>query len=148
MEKNLDPNEFSTSIDELLQEEDDITVPSTRKIKDNEIVYDSESEHENEPEKKPSSIKNKLKTTTSTDLPCFMKKTWMKEWFFTMNRDFVSKVLILSILFVLFTNPFCIKLLQEYLPFCFTTGSVGYNMIGSLILSCLFSIIYAFLAIE
>ena len=79
MEKNLDPNEFSTSIDELLQEEDDITVPSTRKIKDNEIVYDSESEHENESEKKPSSIKNKLKTTTSTDLPCFMKKTWMKE---------------------------------------------------------------------
>lgn len=142
MEKNLDPNEFSTSIEELLKEDNDYE--SHMKRSD----CDSESDLDNERVVTPVLKKKESKTMLDESEPCFMKNRWMREWFFTLKRDFVSKVLILSILFVLFTNPISVRLLQEYLPFCFTTGSVGYNTIGSFVLSCIFSVIYAFLALE
>ena len=130
MEKNLDANEFSTSIEELLKEDNDYN-------KKND--YESESDIDND----TTVVKKKTKTILKDDEPCFVQNRWMREWFFTLKRDFVSKMLILSVLFVLFTNPISVRLLQEYIPFCFMTGSVSYSTIGSFVLSCNFSVIYA-----
>ena len=143
MEKNLDSKEFSTAIEELLQEDE--VYDTTKKGMD----YESESDGEvdNELDVPPKKLKLLMKdldpsTTQKTD------KQWVKEWLFSMKRDLVSKLAILASLFVLFTNPFFVKIIHEYLPFCFTTGSIGYNGIGSFLLSAIFSVIYAFLALE
>ena len=143
MEKNLDSKEFSTAIEELLQEDE--VYDTTKKGMD----YESESDGEvdNELDVPPIKLKLLMKdldpsTSQKTD------KQWVKEWLFSMKRDLVSKLAILASLFVLFTNPFFVKIIHEYLPFCFTTGSIGYNGIGSFLLSAIFSVIYAFLALE
>ena len=147
MEKNLDSKEFSTSIEELLQEDEvhDTTTMSHKKSTD----YESESDEEvdNDLDVPPKNLKLLMKDLDPTTAKKTSKQ-WVREWLFDMKRDMVSKLAILAALFVLFTNPFFVKILHEYLPFCFATGSIGYNGIGSFLLSAIFSVIYAFLALE
>ena len=143
MEKNLDSKEFSTAIEELLQEDE--VYDTTKKGMDYESESDGEVDNELDvPPKKLKLLMKDLDPSTSQKTD----KQWVKEWLFSMKRDLVSKLAILASLFVLFTNPFFVKIIHEYLPFCFTTGSIGYNGIGSFLLSAIFSVIYAFLALE
>ena len=143
MEKNLDSKEFSTAIEELLQEDE--LYDTTKKGMDYESESDGEVDNELDvPPKKLKLLMKDLDPSTSQKTD----KQWVKEWLFSMKRDLVSKLAILASLFVLFTNPFFVKIIHEYLPFCFTTGSIGYNGIGSFLLSAIFSVIYAFLALE
>ena len=143
MEKNLDSKEFSTAIEELLQEDE--VYDTTKKGMDYESESDGEMDNELDvPPKKLKLLMKDLDPSTSQKTD----KQWVKEWLFSMKRDLVSKLAILASLFVLFTNPFFVKIIHEYLPFCFTTGSIGYNGIGSFLLSAIFSVIYAFLALE
>ena len=143
MEKNLDSKEFSTAIEELLQEDE--VYDTTKKGMDYESESDGEVDNELDvPPKKLKLLMKDLDPSTSQKTD----KQWVKEWLFSMKRDLVSKLAILESLFVLFTNPFFVRIIHEYLPFCFTTGSIGYNGIGSFLLSAIFSVIYAFLALE
>ena len=101
MEKNLDANEFSTSIEELLKEDNDY---------DKKNNYESKSDIDND----TTVIKKKeMKMILKDDEPCFVQNRWMREWFFTLKRDFVSKMLILSVLFILFTNPISVRLFRS-----------------------------------
>ena len=147
MEKNLDSKEFSTLIEELLQEDKVYDTTTMSRRKNTDYKSESDGEVDNELDVPPKKLKLLMKdldpsTSQKTD------KQWVKEWLFSMKRDLVSKLAILASLFVLFTNPFFVKIIHEYLPFCFTTGSIGYNGIGSFLLSAIFSVIYAFLALE
>ena len=70
------------------------------------------------------------------------------EWFVDLKREWMLKIIIFSVCFVIFTNPCIVQSFYHYVPFCFNVNSVCYNQMGSLIFACVFSVIVAFLTLK
>ena len=122
----MDSNEFSTSIDELLEEDELCNVEQT----DSPILRNAKIR-----DMDPSSMYKK-------------DEQWIQEWCFNLKRDNVSNMLILAACFVTLTNPFFLKILQPYVPIFFESNVIGYNTWGSYIFGAIFTLIYAFLTLK
>ena len=120
----MDSDEFSTSVDELLKDDNDTeqsTIPVIRPVCDENI---------------------------DSDLLCKNDKNWMREWCLDLKRDDISSMLIIAVCFTILTNPIFLNILQPYLPIFIQNNSIGYNTWGSYIFGAIFSLMYAFLVLK
>ena len=131
---DVESTEFSTLIEELLNEDDkmlrqekDTTVSS----EDNDFIVTDKKEKND--------IHNKSITDSQTS--SFSQKLWC-HW---LQRDFVRNTAILAVLFVLITSPFFLSICHVYVPFTVTNESHSYTLVGSFMIGTLYAIICAFL---
>ena len=122
----MDSNEFSTSIDELLEEDDYINQCNNSPVK---------RSHLNIREMDPSLTYKK-------------DEQWIQEWCLNLKRDDISNMLILAACFAVLTNPFLLKMLQPYIPIFFENNSIGYNVWGTYIFGAIFALMYAFMTLK
>ena len=128
MENKHEENEFSTLIDELLEEDDKFLEESQEtKKKTKQVTFETQENFNIKPMDE-------------------IHKYYKSEWF--LSRELVSNISILALLFILFTNSYSISLLNNYLPICFHSNELSYNFLGSLIFGCILSILYAFLVLK
>ena len=127
----MDSNEFSTSIDDLLEEDDGYTI--NRCNSNNSPV-----------------IKRSQVDIRDMDPSLAYKKDeqWIQEWCLNLKRDDISNMLILAACFAILTNPFLLKMLQPYIPIFFESNSIGYNAWGTYIFGAIFALMYAFMTLK
>jgi len=55
----------------------------------------------------------------------------------------------MTIIFILFTNPSFLTIVNSYVPFFFeTTSTISYNLYGRVFIGFLFALIYAFMLVK
>ena len=125
----MDSNEFSTSIDELLEEDDRYSIEQCSNS--------------------PVTKQSQLHVRASDPSLAYKKdEQWIQEWCFNLKRDDISNMLILAACFAILTNPFLLKMLQPYMPVFFESNSIGYNAWGTYMFGAIFSLIYAFMTLK
>ena len=119
--------QFSTLIDELLNE-DDKYVQSNNNIVVNTDTDDSVLLD-----------KTKVGQYRNNDESSFSHKLW-NHW---LERRVVRNTAIVAILFVIVTSPFFLSLCSVYVPF--TVDSKSYTILGSFVIGTIYSLLCAFL---
>ena len=119
--------QFSTLIDELLNE-DDKYVQSNNNIVVNTDTDDSVLLD-----------KTKVGQYRNNDESSFSHKLW-NHW---LERKVVCNTAIVAILFVFVTSPFFLSLCSVYVPF--TVDSKSYTILGSFVIGTIYSLLCAFL---
>jgi len=119
--------QFSTLIDELLNE-DDKYVQSNNNIVVNTDTDDSVLLD-----------KTKIGQYRNNDESSFSHKLW-NHW---LERKVVRNTAIVAILFVIVTSPFFLSLCSVYVPF--TVDSKSYTILGSFVIGTIYSLLCAFL---
>ena len=119
--------QFSTLIDELLNE-DDKYVQSNNNIVVNNDTDDSVLLD-----------KTKIGQYRNNDESSFSHKLW-NHW---LERKVVRNTAIVAILFVIVTSPFFLSLCSVYVPF--TVDSKSYTILGSFVIGTIYSLLCAFL---
>ena len=119
--------QFSTLIDELLNE-DDKYVQSNNNIVVNTDTDDSVLLD-----------KTKVGQYRNNDESSFSHKLW-NHW---LERKVVRNTAIVAILFVIVTSPFFLSLCSVYVPF--TVDSKSYTILGSFVIGTIYSLLCAFL---
>ena len=119
--------QFSTLIDELLNE-DDKYVQSNNNIVVNTDTDDSVLLD-----------KTKVGQYRINDESSFSHKLW-NHW---LERKVVRNTAIVAILFVIVTSPFFLSLCSVYVPF--TVDSKSYTILGSFVIGTIYSLLCAFL---
>ena len=123
-------NEFSTSIDELLDEDE--CHPINQCSNNSPVIKRSQLDIR---EMDPS-------------LAYKRDERWIQEWCLNLKRDDISNMLILAACFAVLTNPFLLKMLQPYIPIFFENNSIGYNVWGTYIFGAIFALMYAFMTLK
>ena len=119
--------QFSTLIDELLNE-DDKYVQSNNNIVVNTDTDDSVLLD-----------KTKVGQYRNNNESSFSHKLW-NHW---LERKVVRNTAIVAILFVIVTSPFFLSLCSVYVPF--TVDSKSYTILGSFVIGTIYSLLCAFL---
>ena len=119
--------QFSTLIDELLNEDDKYMQSN------NNIVVNTDTDD---------SVlldKTKVGQYRNNDESSFSHKLW-NHW---LERKVVRNTAIVAILFVIVTSPFFLSLCSVYVPF--TVDSKSYTILGSFVIGTIYSLLCAFL---
>jgi len=138
MDAPIESNEFSSLIEDLLNEDDKYSKmlheekDAAASTEDNDIMHTNN--------KKASDVLDQLSVKDTKD-----SSLSQKLWCHWLQRDFVRNTAILAILFVLITSPFFLSICHVYVPFTVTNESYSYSLIGSFMIGTLYAIICAFL---
>ena len=119
--------QFSTLIDELLNEDDKYMQSN------NNIVVNTDTDD---------SVlldKTKVGQYRNNDESSFSHKLW-NHW---LEWKVVRNTAIVAILFVIVTSPFFLSLCSVYVPF--TVDSKNYTILGSFVIGTIYSLLCAFL---
>lgn len=147
--------DFSSGIEELFREDDRLfNEQSSEKPNDADVgTNDDDGREEDDDEKEKvagaeNDDDNEMHFVSSSmkclpNLKPSLKKK--KPWYMAcLEREDVLRLVIFSVLFILFTSPIFIPLYQSYFPLFFdtsTSSSCRYNTVGLCIASCIASIL-------
>ena len=136
MSKNSETKKFSTLIEDLIEKNEDYDEEN------DEIEQQQEETIINIP-KHPILKKNNSDKSSRVRSKCYFNFN-LRSLLFDYQEEI--RIILMTIIFILFTNPSFLTIVNSYVPFFFeTTSTISYNLYGRVFIGFLFALIYAFM---
>ena len=142
MSKNSETKKFSTLIEDLIEKNEDYDG-----FEENDEI---EQQHEEETiiniPKHPILKRNNSNKSSRVRSKCYFNFN-LRSLLFDYQEEI--RIIFMTIIFILFTNPSFLTIVNSYVPFFFeTTSTISYNLYGRVFIGFLFALIYAFMLVK
>ena len=142
MSKNSETKKFSTLIEDLIEKNEDYDG-----FEENDEI---EQQHEEETiiniPKHPILKRNNSNKSSRVRSKCYFNFN-LRSLLFDYQEEI--RIILMTIIFILFTNPSFLTIVNSYVPFFFeTTSTISYNLYGRVFIGFLFALISAFMLVK
>ena len=140
MSKNSETKKFSTLIEDLIEKNEDYDEEN------DEIEQQQEEETIINIPKHPILKRNNSNKSSRVRSKCYFNFN-LRSLLFDYQEEI--RIILMTIIFILFTNPSFLTIVNSYVPFFFeTTSTISYNLYGRVFIRFLFALIYAFMLVK
>ena len=140
MSKNSETKKFSTLIEDLIEKNEDYDEEN------DEIEQQQEEETIINIPKHPILKRNNSNKSSRVRSKCYFNFN-LRSLLFDYQEEI--RIILMTIIFILFTNPSFLTIVNSYAPFFFeTTSTISYNLYGRVFIGFLFALIYAFMLVK
>ena len=140
MSKNSETKKFSTLIEDLIEKNEDYDEEN------DEIEQQQEEETIINIPKHPILKRNNSNKSSRVRSKCYFNFN-LRSLLFDYQEEI--RIILMTIIFILFTNPSFLTIVNSYVPFFFeTTSTISYNLYGRVFIGFLFALIYAFMLVK
>ena len=140
MSKNSETKKFSTLIEDLIEKNEDYDEEN------DEIEQQQEEETIINIPKHPILKRNNSNKSSRVRSKCYFNFN-LRSVLFDYQEEI--RIIFMTIIFILFTNPSFLTIVNSYVPFFFeTTSTISYNLYGRVSVGFLFALIYAFMWVK
>ena len=140
MSKNSETKKFSTLIEDLIEKNEDYDEEN------DEIEQQQEEETIINIPKHPILKRNNSNKSSRVRSKCYFNFN-LRSLLFDYQEEI--RIILMTIIFILFTNPSFLTIVNSYVPFFFeTTSTISYNLYGRVFVGFLFALIYAFMWVK